>query len=410
MVNVYGVKKNIDVSAIILYMVCCFPFVKLIPALMMKTDTQPYAICYSIILCAFIIGKSKKIRISRDFFWICFNAFFFGCIIFFSQNWLPKTALSANDVFSTIRNIASIASMMIITYASYLIFSKVGFNERYIKISINIYLIIALIQKYVKADFLYEIIAGTRTTANRGVISLTAEPSFYAYICFFLLFFVYDFKKRKILYIINLIFQIVFLAESSVGCLYLAVLGCILILKRILLLDIKKLIPYIICGMFVMAGVVSLMYYFSVKMQNRRIGMFISIFFSGRNLNQIWQTLLYDASIAERLFHITESLGAFWSDYGMPHGFNAIRIESGFGTLLYQYGIIGVIILYLIVKIIKNNYVKDELGNTFACVVFIVMFSAIQLTSTILWFYIGYCLSGCRKGHNRGVNKDGKFS
>lgn len=60
-----------------------------------------------------------------------------------------------------------------------------GFNENKIKKIINIYLIVGIIQKFGYRQFAYELLGNARTTVNRGVISLTSEPSFYGYMCVF---------------------------------------------------------------------------------------------------------------------------------------------------------------------------------------------------------------------------------
>ena len=102
---------------------------------------------------------------------------------------------------------------------------------------------------------------------------------------------------------------------------------------------------------------------------------------------------LNDVSIKERLLSITLSLRYFFVDFGFPHGFvlfkeyNHNRIMSGFGALLYEMGIIGLIYIVYIFKTIKSSF-----NVSYAFSIIIIMFSAIQLGLPIFGFLTGFAL------------------
>ena len=51
--------------------------------------------------------------------------------------------------------------------------------EKYIKICINIWLIVGLLQEIINPKFLTFLISAYRTSAARGVVSLAPEPTYY---------------------------------------------------------------------------------------------------------------------------------------------------------------------------------------------------------------------------------------
>ncbi len=381
-----------QLSEILLYIFCFFPFVKFIP-ISFGTDTQPWALCFSIILFFFIVVRNWKLVIPTIYLKILSVSVISGVLIYIFQDWLPYTELKNNSNLATFRSILSIISMLVVTYVAYFMFSNLKYNEKYIKKIINIYLFVGIIQKYIDKSFLNIVLVEGRTSANRGVVALTSEPSFYAYICVVLFFFVYDFKKNRTIYMLNVIIQIIFLAESTTGLVYLIILFLFLIIKKMTMINLKKVVYYITGGMAGTLAILYMLYYMSLKLSDKRIGMFLNIFFSERSLKSIWDNLMFDKSFTIRIYNITESIGAFLTDFGLPHGFNSIRISSGYGTLLYQYGIFGAFIVFCLFKIIRDNYKNNEMGRAFSYAVTVIMFSSIQLSSPVIWFYIGYCLS-----------------
>lgn len=95
---------------------------------------------------------------------------------------------------------------------------------KFLKISTIIYLIVGLVQILFYDEFMSFLLNRNSTTDSRGVASLVAEPTFYGIVCLFLilLFVALDIKDKK-KYIYLLLFQIVFLAQSSMTILFLLI-------------------------------------------------------------------------------------------------------------------------------------------------------------------------------------------
>lgn len=82
----------------------------------------------------------------------------------------------------------------------------------------------------------------------------------------------------------------------------------------------------------------------------------------------------------------------------LPFGFTSIqnitgfsRIMSGFGAVIYEMGVIGIVLIAaLIYIIIKAKYHQNHFVN--AIFILILMFSAVQLASPLFSLYIGYCI------------------
>lgn len=381
-------------SQILLYAFCFFPFVKFLP-LGLNLDTQPWALVWS---CIFIVKKiinEKKLILPKKFLYLIAFALGNVLIVIVFDPWLPKDnlSMSTNITYTSIRNLLSVASMLIITYAVYSDCIINGFKEKYIKVIINIWLIVGLVQKYITREFLYFIVANARTSSNRGVVALASEPSFYGYMCVFMLLFVYDFKKDKLFYIINLIVQIVLLAESTNTLLFLACVVFFLVIKAISLANRKTVMKYIGIGV---TGVIVCSIVFKqviLKMQGQRMVNFLNIILSKTNLSNKINVFLNDGSVAKRLWNITEPLGAFVRDYGLPHGIETVRDISGFAGYIYQYGVGGVIVIILIIILIRKGYSSKEIGKSFAYSFTAIMFIGIQMTSPIVWFFVGYCMA-----------------
>jgi hypothetical protein len=74
----------------------------------------------------------------------------------------------------------------------------------------------------------------------------------------------------------------------------------------------------------------------------------------------------------------------------MPHGLSK-KIMSGIGTVLYEFGIFGIILVVLVAAIIWLGYPKGE-RITYTGGFLIMMFSSIPFAAPIVSFYLGWCL------------------
>ena len=85
-----------------------------------------------------------------------------------------------------------------------------------------------------------------------------------------------------------------------------------------------------------------------------------------------------------------------FKNYGIPCYFILNNFEvterfmSGYGTMLYELGVLGIAAITSIFNIIKKSYEKS--GIAYALSITIIMFSAVQLAQPLFAFFIGYCI------------------
>lgn len=353
---------------------CFFPFISFIET---GTDVQPYGFMISIILIA-VFGNSKMIpKAIIPLFFVAFFAFFMF--------------LLGEISFGSARGLYSYLSLFSVSFATYLMLKKYnGIPERLIKIIINLWFIVGFIQTFIKPDFLLFLVANDgRTSLTRGVPNLTAEPSFYGYMLIFALLFVLDFKSKKKFYLINLIIQLFFFAQSSVGILYLIVYIVIYSIVNISSLKSKT---------FINIAIFAIVFYLLTSalfqlMPNARVSfIFQSI------LNDPFDLIYKDASINNRFNSIVEPIALNAKHFFKPQGFssaknhfNTYRIGSGYSSAIWELGIIGIFLICSLTKIVMSaKYHENKIIH--GIFLLVIMFSSIQLSVPIFGFYIGYSI------------------
>jgi hypothetical protein len=300
--------------------------------------------------------------------------------VFFFISWV-----ASDNTFTIARSALNYISLSIISLAvccSCVIHN--GINEKWIQKFIIIWLIVGIIQFFFYRFFGAFIVSNMRTTVNRGVCSLASEPSFYGYMCFFFLFISHLFKSNKIIFTIILIFQILFIAQSSVSMIYVIILfGISSLGNAIRKKSIKAIILILFFIMLLPICVIVMQIYFPASRITHLINMFL--------ISDISMT--EDASIEQRTAHIKLSFMGFVENFSMPHFFhnyisNSGRIMSGYGALIYELGFVGVIYIINYYQIVKYAFNKSH-----SLSLLIIMFSAIQIGIPIFAFIIGYSMS-----------------
>ena len=369
---------------ILFYIVCFFPFV-VVGGLSNGSDIQPYCLLISVPLSFFFtIKKTLEINLNAFFLYITLGI---GIII---GTIIPLTCHI--NISSCFRYIATYIGMICISYVSYsLCRMKKNFNEKLIKIIINIWGMVGIIQLFSFRNFAYGIIANPRTSSNRGVISLASEPSYYGAVCVLLLLLTIDFKKNKFFYQVNLLIQILLIAKSSVSVVYLLCFCFLYLVYRLYKRNVKNIFVLaflLTVGLLILYGVVR-------KTGNgQRITMFAEIFFKSENLNRALKMILKEKSVSIRWNDILFCLIGFMEYWGLPHGFATRIISSGYGSLIYTMGWIGVLCIIQIYFIVKKAYIRQKKYETKVLPLFItiIMFSNIQLANPIFPFILGYYL------------------
>lgn len=360
------------------YIVCFFPFVNWL-GIAGNSDIQPYCMIITFLLLAYY-GMKQKIVLSRSV------VSFYVLIIIGMISALAMTLIIDGLVVARIiRYLATYISLILVSGFTYLICKEnEGFEESKIKKIINIYFIVGFIQLFY-GNFLYGIVANARTTGNRGVPSLTSEPSFYGYMCIFFLILVLHFKKNRNIYIINLLLQVCFLAKSPITILYIAIFVFLVILFSIKKIDIKRFL--VILGLIVVGVIVG--YYYITNNSGQRIAFFINTLTSGRSIEEVGNILLRDYSVAVRVNDIKVCLVGFAEMFGVPYGFDTRKISSGYGSLILTMGWIGVVIVCCIFNYCRKSY-DGLLKKILPLFLTMIMFSAIQVANPVFQFLIGY--------------------
>jgi hypothetical protein len=347
-----------------------------------ESDVQVYGVLFSILYLVYY-GIKSPIKIPKNIFgvyiWVCV-----GLVI----GILFSVIGGGLDFSLSLRYFATYISLILISLTAYLVLKKEGgIREARLKIIINCYLVVGMIQRLVFSEFAYDIVANARTTSNRGAISLCSEPSFYGYMCIFFMILALDFKKQRLFYLLNLLFQIVFIAKSAITILYLLIFVGVFFICSLNKISLKKIL--LIIG--IIASIVAVSYYFlTSENNNQRVTYFIKTIITQRDLSMIISTFSSDTSVYTRFTDIWICIKGFATRFGLPYGFNTKKISSGYGSLIYTMGWIGVMILYKIASICYGAFSSYKLKRAMPIFLSIILFSAIQVSNPAFAFLVGY--------------------
>ena len=337
-------------------LVSFFPWIKLSGSI--HTDLQPYAL-----LCASILFYFKTIfvlsRPQRQLYNID------AAILFM----ILGSLITIIFIFSS--NITYLSYRASMTYITIIIFSYTLLNspvllskKTFLKISefaLIIWISVGLIQYFYDRTFLTFLLNRTVITQDRGVISLSCEPGYFGAVLS-VLFFIFI-LERKFFYALLSVTSVMFLAKSSVavGAIFASiVIYCFFLmykngfgsgfLKTIMIMFVATLLVSLIINSFNLDP-------------NSRITRFI-IWIKSGDLGKF----IDDGSLNIRLSHISYSIQSFIKSFPIPHDPNSWvyniesftsysnifwnpgthetnRINSGLGTILYEGGIGGLMIL-----------------------------------------------------------------
>lgn len=360
---------------VLLYITCLFPFTMWIPAWYTGTDSQPYAFFVSVCAIIYYVFVRKEKSAPKCILQLALCVFLLGA-------YAITDALSLG-LFTIAKKYVTFASLLTIPLAFFYTLKLRGSVwERIIKAAIWIWLIVGLVQMWIAPDFAGSFVMRQTTDATRGVVSLATEPSAYGYYCLFLLLFVWNFQKGRLLYMGLVLLQILGLAQSTVTLIYIGVYVVGYAINEILIGKKYAFVKYF--GLILIGGLVTYAAYIRQLLPYR---MYQIIRFV---LNGDWDSLLKDGSIIKRLDGICHSVIRFINNIGLPQGFGGERYFSGNGILLVEGGFISVIILVILAKMIWKAY-PGEYRMMFTMGFLLVMFSAIPYSCPIIGMYLGYC-------------------
>ena len=128
--------------------------------------------------------------------------------------------LVGNELFNSARSVLGYLTIFLAPWITLLLLNenKARFI-RILRISSYVYLFVALVQLALDPQFLTQFLNRSSTTIQRGVVSLTPEPTFYGLVClFFILALSVDNIHTKSIKIS--MFQVLFLAQASMVILF----------------------------------------------------------------------------------------------------------------------------------------------------------------------------------------------
>lgn len=378
---------------------CFFPY---FAPLALPSDLQPYA---------FIIS-----------FYIFFKAFL-RCRGLPRLVWLlvipPIVALYLTFIngesFFALRAFFSYLSLFTITAATYFTLQVPEYRlilRKFIHIATYVWIIAGIIELFEPHIFSI-IISNISIDADRGVVGLATEPSFYGIYCFTLIFLNYlvNDNNRKICFL--LIAQIFLLAQSSITIIFFAIIFFYWI---IFFFSFRAAIILIATTI-----VVALLFNFvKPEIADTRIS-FLAI----KLFEDPFGLVADDVSINARIGHILFSLHGFIDNLGAPFGFGVfqnyvqlklietdfqwlgflgpgLKIMSGYGGALFELGIFGLLIIYVFSVSITRYFqkrIRYQLFFLFA--INTIMLAAIQLSLPFIGVILGVLILGSEHQINR---------
>ncbi|MEO5911182.1 MAG: hypothetical protein ABIP95_09865 [Pelobium sp.] len=387
----YSVKTK-SIKYWLLLILCFFPFLNL---LRLPTDTQPNALLLSIPI--LLISLRKK-------FPSYYLLGFFLFLVAFIMLLLSKLDFGAILSFS---NYVSVFIVPLAVFFTLKFFN--GLSYDFFKKVIYIWGFVGLVQKLFYSSFLSFLLSRSSeggVSSGRGVVSLAPEPTYYGsvIILFIVVYFLNFSEKKDYRLLLILLIQLVALSVSSTAILVLLVAAGVYFFLVFMNLPIKRIL--MVMGFFL--ALVLAITLITPLFSGSRVYTLVNMVISKPEL------ILLDQSISERFNAIYFSIGSLFHNYGIPNGFNTFkdyvwlqsqdpnnakfffnyriesytRILSGFGMGIFELGIFGLLIPFLIfISIWRSLKIPTIL---FAYVLFnLLMFTAMSLNNALILFIIG---------------------
>ncbi len=386
---------------------CFFPFLNL---LRLPTDTQPNALLFSIPILLASLRKE-------------FPSYYLFAFLLFLVAFI--TLLLSKLDLGSILSFSNYVSILIVPLAVFFTLRYLGgLSYEFFKKGVYAWGIVGFVQKFIYSSFLSFLLSrssGDTLSKGRGVVSLAPEPTYYgSIILLFLIIYFLNFSQRKDYKMLTvLMIQLVFLSISSTSILVLGVALGMYFLAILINLPIKKILVI-----------------FCVSVATGILISFITPFFAGSRVYKLAtivllkpELIMLDQSISERFNAIYFSIGSIFDNYGVPYGFNAYkdymikqslepenamffynfqienygRILSGFGMGIFELGIFGLLVPFIIFLSIwrcLRNY-----AVLFAYILLnLILFTAMSLNNSLILFIIGNMIyiSSVKKAQKTG--------
>jgi len=216
--------------------------------------------------------------------------------------------------------------------------------------------------------------------SGRGVSSLTPEPTFYGFFClaFIIIFKIMNYKKY---FYVNL-FGLVFLSFSSLAILCFAIY---LIITFFVQMSIRNKIYFIS-----ISGLIAAVLWTFISQLDLRLILILNNF-----IENGFVVASMDESISGRLYHLVQPWQSFIDNWGLPNLFSGLpngdpRILSGFGSGIYELGVLFLPVLWTIVYICLKYALTIPNNIAVPILLGIIWFNANQLGMSVFIFYLAF--------------------
>lgn len=401
--NKLQIKLYNNISNLFL-LICLFPYISLINT---PFDTQPYALAFSFLVLIVFFWRDIEVKIPVEII-LMFIVFIYAILISIMRGTIES------EYF--IRSLVGYISLPSICLASYFTFNYV--KGKVVVFSTVIWFFFGLIQWSLDKTFGSFLLPRLSTSEDRGVTALAVEPSAYAIVCIFLLV-LNDLMVKNDEYSLK-VYRIVFSLLVIQLLLSKAALGIVLFVVYILckLLLRYKLISFI--KYFILITIVTLITnYTFLSIENLRYSRLGTIIYK---LNNNPENLVFtDGSISDRLSHILLSFSSLGKSNGIGFGlgswdksvgsvisssgdfinqlvqvnFTLGRIMSGWGSMIFEVGIFGgmIILLYLFLSLKMVIYKNGSIHLESMIVVFFIMMTSVSLSFPLFGYMLGAFLA-----------------
>lgn len=377
-----------------------FPYIKVVP---MGTDVQPVSLCIAVVILLF---SQQWMRAPRPI-WMLGVLFLIATGVF----------CCGEMDFAALRSLGNYASLFLIALASFSCGLRIrALMEPMLIFAIWMWFVVGLTQSLIAPEFLYVILPDVRRTAERGVVSLAAEPGYYATMSLFFLFVLFLYGRERSIHGLLCVVQITLLARST---LMTGILLAIAFIYGIVQLNVRKTLTVaaILISGWLLATQTD---YF----ENTRIAELTRLAVATPS-----RLTKLDLSISDRVAQLAFSLKGAFENFLIPNGFNSwgeyyhdqtlsareyflyyfpepfpTRIQSGIGAPLYELGVFGFIPIWVLLAGVKKRFgsLHSRPAIVFASAIGLSLLPGTPIATPIYGFIVGQLFVVRRPGASRG--------
>ncbi|MFW3361835.1 hypothetical protein ACN2A0_04130 [Aerococcus viridans] len=390
----------------LLFLFVLFPYVSLINT---PFDTQPYALVIStlIFLVTLLNGNDKMPKALLALFMLAVVSF----ILMF---------LSPQTIFSGFRSVVGYMTLFLVSYAAYKTFYLI--QPKILTFATWVWLIVGIIQTVFSKQFGSVVLPSLRTSVTRGVTSLAVEPSYYAIVMIFILLLneifyskgMFSSKQYKNVLLLGSLQ--VLLSFSGMGIMFFATFVVFKTISIATTKGITSKIRSLVIFLLVTFATITAFTYIPTLAQSRGGVLLWQV------IKDPWGLIMSDQSVAQRLSHILISGFSIFQNFGIGHGvgqfeikametmgrlpkpvYNMLvmqgitpsgRIMSGWGSSIFEMGIMGLLPLVLFIYVMKKAIKKADKSVYVTCfgVIFVLMWMAVPYSFPLFAYLMGITL------------------